>query len=435
MNKNETFEPEILVAGGGIAGCALAATLAKRGYDVLLAERAPAPRHIFKGEYLQPAAVQYLERVGFGSIFNTASSSKVTHLRFRDINEAGETTSSIIMGYPANQHARSIEFFDLLSGLTDGAKAILGERFWQGAELAPLSNEASSFAAKPAFTCKMSDGRTVTVRPRWVIGCDGRGSAVRRWIGGRLAAKNGRVTVGASEEFILGAHLREPTTVPDRYEVIRTAGYGTISAFALGAEGKRIYLSARPAEKGGERHAEAFMRALKQAKDAAGVRNIPESLPVTGYPANAEWFGPPANGRVFLAGDALAVTTPYGGQGMTIALQHARFLSEEINWRDDAAVTRGKHEYAEFASSAHERAALLNFGLYYAFFARPPIFKRSTQLIMRAWERNPELKSRVARLFGGLDRDTPTILEILDLERKPFGPSASRLLQRAFQTP
>lgn len=430
--QSSVLEPDVLVAGAGIAGCALASALAKRGLDVLLVERAPQPRRTFKGEYLQPAAVEYLESIGFGSVFDSPSSEEITHLRFRDLDEDARERSFIVMHYPDGKPARSIELFDLLSGLTERARDCLGDRFWQGTELRPASRDAGDFASRPEFICS-TDGRETTVRPRWTIGCDGRGSALRKWIGGPVAAKNGRVTLGAKEEFILGAHVQGKCDLPSRYEVIRLEGHGTISVFSLGAAGKRIYLSARPPGKSDGSFAEAFRRALEAAGDATGLSEIPEELQVTGYPANAEWFGPPSNGRVFLAGDALAVTTPYGGQGMTIALEHARFLSQEIDWSSDAAVQEAKAKYARFAADVHDRASLLNFGLYYAFFSRPPIFRHSTQLILRSWEKNPALKSRVTRLFGGLDRDTPTLLEILDLERRPFGSSASRLIERAFR--
>ena len=427
----EELSPDILIAGAGIAGCALAVALSKRGYEVLLVERSPTPRRTFKGEYLQPAGVQYLERIGFGDVFRSKSSAAITHLRFRDLDKDGRALSSIVMDYPRGQAARSIELYDLLTGLTDGAKSALGDRFWQGATLEALESRASNFAAKPAFACKRGD-REFVIRPRWTIGADGRASAVRKWVGGRAASKNGRVTIGTSEEFILGAQVGEIADNPERYEVIRTEGFGTVSVFSLGDAGKRIYLSARPVG-GGDSISAAFGRALKAAGPATGIRDLPEKLQVTGYPANEEWFGPPSNGRVFLAGDALAVTTPYGGQGMTIALEHARFLSEIVDWSSDVSVQAAKPGYARFAAELHDRAALLNFGLYYAFFSRPPIFKRSTQMILGAWERNPKLKARVARLFAGLDRDTPTLLEILDLERRPLGASASRIIQRAFR--
>src|SRR5678809_1222337 len=57
------FDCEVLVVGGGPAGSTIAALLAERGRDVILAEKARHPRfHI--GESLLPANVALFDRLG-----------------------------------------------------------------------------------------------------------------------------------------------------------------------------------------------------------------------------------------------------------------------------------------------------------------------------------------------------------------------------------
>jgi menaquinone-9 beta-reductase len=55
---------EIVVAGGGLAGSAVAAALAQAGVDVTLIERETAPVHKICGEFLSAEAQDYLERLG-----------------------------------------------------------------------------------------------------------------------------------------------------------------------------------------------------------------------------------------------------------------------------------------------------------------------------------------------------------------------------------
>ena len=46
------LQPEVLILGGGVAGCAAAIALARKGQSVTLIEREPTPRHKVCGEFL-----------------------------------------------------------------------------------------------------------------------------------------------------------------------------------------------------------------------------------------------------------------------------------------------------------------------------------------------------------------------------------------------
>jgi 3-(3-hydroxy-phenyl)propionate hydroxylase len=433
VTSEKILKPDVLIAGAGVAGCPMAVALAGQGLTVLLVERAPGPRRIFKGEYLQPAAVHYLNELGFASTFEAHSSAAVQELRFRDLDQKGQVISTLVMEYPVGRPARSIEYYDMLVGFTNKAHEALGENFWQGAELAPVDVDSADFIDKPVFQLSHPTRGQARVEPRWVIGCDGRQSTVRRWMGGVSPKKNGRVVLGVGEEFIFGTQIAETSPMPERYEVIRTHERGTVSMFSLGQAGRRIYLSApEPSKDQIAKMSETFRSILKDVQPVSDLTEVPEKIQVSGYPANTSWFGPASKGAFLLAGDALAVTTPYGGQGMTVAMEHVRFLSEQFDWKTQSRSTQAlsKAAYARFAAQVFERVNFLNFGLYYTFFSRPAIFKHSTQHILKTWERNPELKTRVTRLFGGLDRDMPSLIEILALERLPFSRAASKLVHR-----
>ncbi|HEV2126645.1 MAG TPA: FAD-dependent oxidoreductase, partial [Chloroflexota bacterium] len=58
------WNAEVIVVGGGPAGSATAALLAQRGRDVLLLDRARFPRYKACAEYVSPASVDVLERLG-----------------------------------------------------------------------------------------------------------------------------------------------------------------------------------------------------------------------------------------------------------------------------------------------------------------------------------------------------------------------------------
>jgi flavin-dependent dehydrogenase len=63
MSKSH-LKSEILIVGGGVAGCAAGITLARAGRSVTLLEREPSPRHKVCGEFLSGEALEDLHAIG-----------------------------------------------------------------------------------------------------------------------------------------------------------------------------------------------------------------------------------------------------------------------------------------------------------------------------------------------------------------------------------
>ncbi|HEY4355617.1 MAG TPA: NAD(P)/FAD-dependent oxidoreductase [Acidobacteriaceae bacterium] len=58
------MQDEVLIIGGGVAGCAASIALARKGRKVTLIEREPAPRHKVCGEFLSGEALEDLHALG-----------------------------------------------------------------------------------------------------------------------------------------------------------------------------------------------------------------------------------------------------------------------------------------------------------------------------------------------------------------------------------
>ena len=58
------MQDEVLVVGGGVAGCAASIALARKGRSVTLIEREPVPRHKVCGEFLSGEALEDLHALG-----------------------------------------------------------------------------------------------------------------------------------------------------------------------------------------------------------------------------------------------------------------------------------------------------------------------------------------------------------------------------------
>ncbi len=64
-NLNQTpLKDEVLILGGGVAGCAASIALARKGRSVTLIEREPTPRHKVCGEFLSGEALEDLHALG-----------------------------------------------------------------------------------------------------------------------------------------------------------------------------------------------------------------------------------------------------------------------------------------------------------------------------------------------------------------------------------
>src|SRR5687767_8098600 len=57
-------DAEVIVVGAGVAGCAVALHLARRGHSVILLDRSESPRDKVCGEGLMPHGVAALDRLG-----------------------------------------------------------------------------------------------------------------------------------------------------------------------------------------------------------------------------------------------------------------------------------------------------------------------------------------------------------------------------------
>jgi flavin-dependent dehydrogenase len=64
LNEKQALHDEVLILGGGVAGCAASIALARKGRSVTLIEREPTARHKVCGEFLSGEALEDLEALG-----------------------------------------------------------------------------------------------------------------------------------------------------------------------------------------------------------------------------------------------------------------------------------------------------------------------------------------------------------------------------------
>jgi len=227
----------------------------------------------------------------------------------------------------------------------------------------------------------------------------------------------GPATLGTKAEFIVGAEIHCSAPQNGQYHVVRTSKSGTVSIFPVEGMGKRIYWNYAVPEGGLANPKKLWSEELgnlMSKTDALARHGTIEQNHINGAPANTSWDGTVARGRFILAGDAAAVTTPFGGQGMTCAMLQVKALLDDSTFLKEkpSLAKKAIQKYKDSVATSLSRVNLLNFGLYYFFFARHPAFKLATRHVLQTWQRHPELGERTMRLFGGLDMDKPTVVEV-----------------------
>jgi 2-polyprenyl-6-methoxyphenol hydroxylase-like FAD-dependent oxidoreductase len=434
---SRVLTPDVLFVGGGIAGCAGAVAFHKKGYSVLVVERDREARGRVKGEYLQPYAVEYLRSLGFTAVADGEDTVKISTLRFRDLGSEQEVLSETLVRYPAGTYAAIMPNQKLVLNMRTHAQKVLKNKFLVGATIEPMEMSPKKFFRAPEFLVTLSSGEKVTVAPKWVVGADGRQSVTRKWMGGKAPRPLGSATFGSPNEFIVGMELdahRETSRSPaHQYEVIRSEERGTLAIFKLDGKSRRCYWSAPAATAGNSKKiwqetVESLFQKLTPEKgfdvQSGPIKNL------AGSSADTTWLGPAARGCFFLVGDALAITTPFGGQGMTCAIRHIDDLLQLISAHTahlplakagssslvpKQVIQEIGEQYKQNSKALFNHFNLINFGLYYLFFAQNFFFKATTAYVLKHWSENPHYADRIGRLFGGLDQDTPGLIELMRL--------------------
>ncbi len=337
---------DVLVVGGGPAGSSLAFALARRGVDVLLADRARFPRPKPCAEYLSPEASRVLDAMGALGRVERSGAAALSGVRVRAPNGlviAGDFVAR--HGFRAYaDRGLSVRREVLDEILFDCARAS-GARVVEGLRITDLVRDSSGRVTGA------KQGTGEPIRARFTIGADGLRSIVARRLGLARATRWPR-------RLALVTHYTGVREVGEQGEMhVERDGYVGIADVGHGATTVALVVpAARARDIARDRTAflEAWMRSrphlAARFSGAERVSPVVATGPFGSYSRRA-W----APGAA-LVGDAADFFDPFTGEGIYAALRGGELLSEILV---EALAAR---DGGEEALRAYDRARRKEFG-------------------------------------------------------------------------
>ncbi|MFI6097698.1 rifampin monooxygenase [Lentzea sp. NPDC051213] len=300
---------DVIIVGGGPTGMMIAAELRLHDVRVVVLERDTEPTKVVRALGLHVRSIEVMDQRGLAERFLELGTQYPVAGFFAGITKAApelDTTHPYVLGLQQ-------PIIDRL--LTEHALEA-GAELRRGSEVTGLKQDDEG------VTVSLADGTELSAR--YLVGCDGGRSAVRKLVGIDFPGEPSRV------ETLLGE--MELGVPQETAMAVMTEVRQTQKRFGIGPLGDGAYRVIVPAE--GVSEDRMTMPTLDEFKEQ--LRRVAGTDFGVHSPRWLSRFGDATrqaeryrSGRVFLAGDAAHIHPPTGGQGLNLGVQD----SFNLGWK------------------------------------------------------------------------------------------------------
>eukprot|EP01041_Mallomonas_annulata_P004439 gene4439-8846_t len=357
---NSSRNADIIVVGGGCAGCTVALAMARQGRKVIMIERDLQYQDRIVGELLQPGGIRALERLGLDECAKDNIDAVQVHgyviIDPHAKGPSGETsTRSQLLRYPESDPMNYMEYFGLPSTTSSSSTSNIdlkprGRSFHHGKFVQRLREKAiqheniqviegnvsklleeNNVVVGVEYKIKENDETvTKTVRTPITLVADG------IWSSNRSKMSDTKLTTASSFIAVIVNHpaMQSPVPHPLHGHVI-LADPSPCLIYQISPTETRVlvdYLGPLPSTSTGEMQTylkekispqmpEDFRELFNKSIDTNEIKSMPTKF----FPAKKS-----LKRGAFLIGDALNMRHPLTGGGMTVAIRDAETLSHLI---------------------------------------------------------------------------------------------------------
>ncbi|MDH6590008.1 2-polyprenyl-6-methoxyphenol hydroxylase-like FAD-dependent oxidoreductase [Streptomyces sp. SAI-133] len=333
MTKRSGRQPlRVLVAGGGIAGQALAFWLTRGGHRVTVVERFPALRAAGAQVDLRGQGIEAVERMG---LLDAVRDKLVDEAGVAFVDARGKARATIMANTSGKGRQTLTSEYEIMRGdlvrilhgaAKDDAEYVFGVRV-DGFE-----------QDEHKVVAHLSDGSSGEYD--LLVGADGQGSRTRQTILPKDSDPYWRVGIHMAYWFVpriaSDNSIRDTYMIPGGRQIMRRSHNPneTQAYFVLREESEEASAIHRaPVERQQEFWASRFHDAGWQTdRFIEGMRTSPFFYSQEVVQVRTDTW---SQGRVVLAGDAAHCASPYSGMGVSGGLVGAHVLAGEINRHPD----------------------------------------------------------------------------------------------------
>lgn len=345
---------DVVIVGGGVAGCAAAIRLARSGYTMTILEKEVDYVDRVRGECMVHWGYEQAIAMGIADIMSeTPGASFVTRLMGYDetlpvevAKTKGRDVSQMVEGVPGLLCVGHVDIREKLANAAVGAGATLLRGALQ-VDVEPGARPTVSFT---------HDGDPQQISAGLVLVADGKNSRLRNQLGIDLAKSGPRACMSGM--------LVDDGGIWDRAETTQGVfGDNLLYIMPRGNNLSRLYVARtvnnpdRLAGSGKEqRMLDCFnVDGLPFGEEISRAQPVG---PCGSFVTDDSWTAKPFAENVVLMGDAAGWSNPVTGQGLSIALRDARiltdlFLQADGAWRADLS--------SDYAAERSERMRRLRY--------------------------------------------------------------------------